>query len=50
MNAIRTVGLPMWRVSMIAWRRRLEKRLLQLIGDVHGVSIRLFTWMRLKLC
>jgi len=46
MNAIKTVGLPMWQVSMIAWRRRSEKRLIQLIGDVHGVSIRLFAWMR----
>ncbi len=50
MNAIRTVGLPMWRVSMIAWRRRLEKRLIQLIGDLQGVSIRLFAWMRQNHC
>ena len=45
MSAIRTVGLPMWQVSMIAWRRRSEKRLNQLIGDVYGVSIRLFGLM-----
>ena len=24
MNAIKTAGLPMWRVSMIAWKRRSE--------------------------
>jgi hypothetical protein len=46
MNAIKTVGLPMWQVSMIAWKRRSEKRLMLLISDARGMSLRLFAWMR----
>ena len=45
MNAIKTVGLPMWQVSMIAWKRRSEKRLTQLISGARGMSLRLFAWM-----
>jgi hypothetical protein len=46
MNAIKTVGLPMWRVSMIAWKRRSEKRLMRLTRDARGMWLRLFAWMR----
>ena len=44
MNAVKTVGLPMWRVGMIAWKRRLEKRLINFIRSAHAFSIRLSAW------
>jgi hypothetical protein len=34
MNTVTMVGLPMWRVSMIAWKRRSEKRLSQLMTEL----------------
>jgi hypothetical protein len=46
MNAIKTVGLPMWRVSMIGWKRRSEKRFIRLIRSVDGFLIRLFEFAR----
>ena len=36
MNVVKTVGLPMWRVGMIAWKRRLEKRLINFIRKNIG--------------
>lgn len=45
MNAVKTVGLPMWRVGMIAWKRRLEKRLINLIRNAQAFSMRLSAWM-----
>lgn len=42
MNPVKTVGLPMWRVGMIAWKRRSEKRFSRLIRSVDGFLIRLF--------
>jgi len=45
MNAVNTVGLPMWRVGMIAWNRRLEKRLINFIRNAHALSMRLSVWM-----
>ena len=42
MNAVKTVGLSMWRVGMIAWKSRSEKRFTRLIRSVDGFLIRLF--------
>jgi hypothetical protein len=48
MNTIPTIGLPMWRVSMIAWKRRSGKRLNRLISRAHRLSMRLFISQRLQ--
>jgi glycerol kinase len=48
MNTIPTIGLPMWRVSMIAWKRRSGKRLHRLISRAHRLSLRLFISQRLQ--
>ena len=34
MNTVTIVGLAMWRVSLIAWKRRSEKRLSQLMTEL----------------
>jgi hypothetical protein len=46
MNTVTTTGLAMWRVSLIAWKRRSGKRLNRLISGAHGLSRRLFTLQR----
>ena len=48
MSTIPTIGLPMWRVSMIAWKRRSGKRLNRLISRAHRLSMRLFISQRLQ--
>ena len=45
MNEVKTVGLPMWRVGMIAWKRRLGKRLINFIRNAYALSMRLSAWM-----
>jgi glycerol kinase len=48
MNAIPIIGLPIWRVSMIAWKRRSGKCLNRLISRAHRLSMRLFISQRLQ--
>lgn len=48
MNTISIIGLPIWRVSMIAWKRRSGKRLNRLISRAHRLSMRLFISQRLQ--
>ena len=46
MNSVETVGLPMWRVGMIAWKRRSEKRFIRLMRNVDGFLMGLLGFAR----